>query len=166
MKKLLPALLPWLAACGPAEMKTTPTVFIALARDFQAFDQWEHFDLPTGEITASPHTAGTRTVFLNARPAKGSTAFPVGTVIVKQGVEHVFAMAKRGGGYNSAGADGWEWFELKAATDGSQAIVWRGITPPVGEKYSGTSGGTCNTCHDAAKANDWVQSEPLRLEAL
>jgi hypothetical protein len=73
-------------------------------------------------------------------------------------------MAKRGGDYNARGAQGWEWFELKAQLDGSWTIAWRGITPPEGCGYSGIAGGGCNICHTGAIANDYVQTEGLRLQ--
>ncbi len=152
--------------CGaPAEEPPAPEVFIALPRDFLHFDQWTRYELPPNAVAGSPHIAGARTVFLNKIPAKGSKLFPVGTIIVKRVADgsQSFAMVKRGGDYNQLGATNWEWFELRPATDGTPVIVWRGITPPSGEVYHGVSGGECNTCHASGSANDFVQSEPLRL---
>jgi len=117
-------------------------------------------------------------VFLNHRPPHGATSFSVGTVIVKEifptdaadaNGAKTFAMAKRGGNYNSSGAAGWEWFELdppQSINPDMPSIVWRGVAPPAGENYGGSSGGTCNDCHSAARANDFVQSPPLQLADL
>jgi hypothetical protein len=73
-----------------------------------------------------------------------------------------FAMAKRGGNYNANGAIGWEWLELQEDASGNILIVWRGISPPAGEGYGGSVvGGSCNTCHGTAMANDYVKSTAL-----
>lgn len=154
------------SACGGSGGgMVEPDIFIALPRDFLHYDQWSRYPLPPRDVTGSPHLEGGSVLFLNEVPPKGSEEFPVGTVIVKMLADGTqsFAMAKRGGGYNKAGATGWEWFELRPATDGAPVIVWRGITPPAGEKYHGVSGGECNLCHQSGRANDFVQSEPLQL---
>jgi hypothetical protein len=153
------------SGCGPVDDTPAPEVFIALPRDFRDYAQWTHFTLPPREVVGSPHLAGESALFINRIPPSGSTAFPIGTIIVKRLADETqsFAMVKRGGGYNSAGASGWEWFEIKPAADGTPVIVWRGITPPAGEMYHGVSGGECNLCHEAGRANDFVQSEPLLL---
>lgn len=40
--------------------------------------------------------------------------------------------------------------------DGHVTIDWRGISPPDGKGYgAGIKGGACNTCHDAARSNDF-----------
>lgn len=75
----------------------------------------------------------------------------------------LFAMVKRGGGYNAVGALGWEWFELAERKDGSVAIKWRGLSAPSGESYGNDPHGTCNACHERAKANDFVKSPALAL---
>lgn len=154
-----------LAACGPdGSGAETPASFIALQRDFEGYAQWEPFALSATVATDDPHTGSSRTVHLKARPPKGSTAFPVGTMIVK----HVdggqtFAMAKRGGEFNSAGAKGWEWFELTAGSTGTPVIVWRGVGPPAGEGYGGPAGTSCNSCHASAAENDFVRAPALAL---
>ena len=102
-------------------------------------------------------------------PAREAREFPVGTIIVKQArlaarpEGQLFAMVKRGGGYNLRGAVGWEWFELAEREDKSVAIKWRGISAPSGEEYGGDPHGTCNVCHSEAKANDFVKSPALAL---
>jgi len=67
------------------------------------------------------------TEYIKRPPASGSSEFPVGTLIVKEATggtipHEIFAMAKRGGGFNRD-APGWEWFELQ---DQPVVIVWRG----------------------------------------
>jgi hypothetical protein len=143
--------------------------FIAFTPDFASWRTWEKFPIGDGTAQGSTHLAGPRTEYLNKRPPKGSAEFPVGTIIVKEletgPVEQrrVFAMAKRGGGYNAASAPGWEWFELANNPDGSlQRIVWRGFGPPAGEQYGGDSNG-CASCHAASRSNDFVASPQLSL---
>lgn len=164
----LPLLLA-LAACGPVPADPTPDVFIALQKDFSGFKTWSKVDLGVGEPN-DVHSAGHRIVYLNHKPDHGSTTFPVGTVIVKTIDEDAatpgktFAMAKRGGGFNTVGATGWEWFELEKSTEGTPLIVWRGITPPSGEGYGGAiTGGACNTCHMGSSDNDFVSASALKL---
>ena len=100
---------------------------------------------------------------MNARPAPGATSFPVGTMIVKEvrneqkKTHEIFAMVKRGAGYNQRGAPGWEWFELTERRDESIAIAWRGINAPNGEDYAGDPLGGCNSCHELAAKNDYVR---------
>jgi hypothetical protein len=76
----------------------------------------------------------------------------------------IFAMAKRGGAYNTRGAVGWEWLELKQLATGL-AIVWRGIAPPAGACYGAIVGGACNDCHSGAPNNDYVLTPALQLGA-
>src|SRR4051812_36019202 len=82
--------------CGPAEESPgTPETFIALGRDFQGYESWTSFALAAG-TTNDVHTGSARTVYLNKAAPKGSTAWPVGTVIVKHADDGTtFAMAKR-----------------------------------------------------------------------
>ena len=156
--------------CGGDSATPGPTgdVFIAFAPDFADFKTWTAFDLGDDQTDGLP-AVGHRTAYLNKLPPTGSSAFPVGTVIVKTIGEETttpgqtFAMAKRGGGYNALGTIGWEWFELKPDTTGKPAIAWRGIAPPSGETYAGVMGGSCNDCHAKATDNDYVPSVELSL---
>ncbi len=150
-----------------------PTIFVAMTEDFKGFQSWEawHFDGPQ-EGDGGVHVSGRRDVYLKHRPPSGSTSFPVGTIIVKSFPDEptafgprTFAMAKRGGNYNSTGARGWEWFELDLSDPDNPQFVWRGLGPPVGDIYAGTNGGTCNDCHGAAIANDSVQAAVLQLSS-
>lgn len=161
-----------LAGCGtptatPDAGPLNPT-YIALARDFDGFEQWERFDLgpqPAGSV----HSAGPRSVFLRARPPKGASAFPVGTLLVK--VLHtdggtpgeIFAMAKRGGGYNAEAA-GWEWFQLEPEAQ-PRIMIWRGEQPPAKAGYAGGPAGACNECH-VEGGNDHVLTPTLKLGGL
>ena len=70
---------------------------------------------------------------------------------------------KRGGGYNEAGAKGWEWFELQHVTLDEVTFVWRGVGPPSTEAGYGGDPNGCNNCHAAAEANDWVAAPDLKL---
>jgi hypothetical protein len=161
-----------LGACGQAGTSDTAAHFIPLQKDFTGFRQWHAYDLGV-QPADSVHPAGRRTVYLNHLPPTGSTQFPAGTMLAKTvdkedgTLGNIFAMAKRGGSYNSQGAVGWEWFELQDnsdSSDGSELIVWRGITPPTGEGYGGdVVGGACNTCHGLHADNDFVTSSALLL---
>lgn len=173
MKRICLALGLLGAACAPAEQAPDPgaasDTFLAVDSSFTGFRTWEPFKLSPGS-NGTIHTAGARTEYLNRAPPPGSTSFPVGTIIVKESDDgpiadrQVFARVKRGGGYNAAGAAGWEWFELKNVDEQRVTRVWRGVGPPVGEKYGGDPNGGCNGCHGAAKDNDFVLSPPLQLE--
>lgn len=183
--RLLPAMFTLLTgsalggACGGTGSGTadgttaTPSIFSVSVGDLSGFGSWEHFSFTsTGTPDKMTHVAGARTVYLNHRPPKGSTTFPVGTVIVKTILPDMpqaktFAMAKHGGNYNTGGAPGWEWLELDPTRpDTAPAILWFGVAPPSGENYSGSATGTCNDCHGAARSNDCVLSAPLQLDRL
>lgn len=169
MKRALAIIALGLAAgCGGAEPPPTGDVFIALPTSFAGYREFTRFEVADSGQGGDVHVSGPRQLFINQMPSAGSTSFPVGTIIVKvvDNLESSFAMVKRGGGYNKNGANGWEWFELKDLPSGGVAFVWRGITPPIGEHYSGTSGGACNDCHAAAQGNDFVRSAPLNLGAI
>lgn len=153
--------------------RSPPTVvaepFIVFERDLAGFRGWEPVDLPRSGGAGMAHVAGLRREYLNRRPPAGAKTFPVGTILVKEMLEgaspghRIFAMAKRGGGYNAEGASGWEWFELRERGDGTIGIVWRGISAPAGEGYAGRKSGGCNACHQMAASNDSVQSPLVRL---
>lgn len=142
----------------------SPT-FVPFQRDFQGFSTWPRFVIQNKGPVAdgAVHAAGERMVYINQLPGPGHAQFPNKTIIVKT-MENgdTFAVVKRGGAYNKTGARGWEWFELKRV-DGEWLIVWRGITPPAGERYSGIAGGTCNDCHAAFAANDFIGTPGLSL---
>ncbi|RYZ05664.1 MAG: hypothetical protein EOO73_19435 [Myxococcales bacterium] len=152
--------------------------FIALERDFQDFERWNEVDLSKRPAVAEAHTSGEPHEWVSHLPPPGSKVFPVGTIFVKtvksshaeatapeatQARDDIFAMVKRGGGYNPKGAPGWEWFELRRREDDSLGIVWRGVNPPSGEGYGGDPLGGCNGCHQMASKNDYVHAAALAI---
>jgi hypothetical protein len=149
----------------------TPTTFVATAASFQGFRNWMSYPaMGPGGVTDGLDPSVPRTAYLNAPPKDGSTTFPTSTILVKefdQGAivdRQVFAMVKRGDGYNTDGAMGWEWFELKNLDDTNVEIVWRGVAPPAGDMYAPGSV-TCNDCHAGAQSNDFVWSTALSLSS-
>jgi hypothetical protein len=161
------------SASEPGTDATRSDPFIAFSEDFYGFRNWDSFPVPFGLAQGDVHLRGARTEYLNRRPPPGSTTFPVGTMIVKETDDdssyefrRVFAMVKRGGGYNADGALGWEWFELQNNADGSvKQILWRGFGPPMGTTYGGNPT-ACTSCHAGSESNDYVQSNALQLTAL
>lgn len=158
------------AACGGDGSNTAePDLFIPFERDFQGFRKWRSFSLSAQPGLGMAHLAGPRTDYINRIPPKGSATFPIGTIVVKEleigdlPQRQLFAMVKRGGGFNQTGARDWEWFELQNRSDGSVGIVWHGKGPPDGETYGGDPANGCNECHAMAAKNDYVRSMPLDL---
>ena len=160
------------AACssdgGGEEPQDTSEIFLAATRDFNGYHGWPGHDVTDEATLIGIHDLSTVIAYLNQAPEPGSTEFPLGTVIVKEATggseEHqLFAMAKRGGGFNS-GAPGWEWFELENLDEAKDTvkIVWRGFGPPLGEEYGGDAKGGCNSCH--GKCPDSVCSKALALD--
>ncbi len=157
--------------------------FIALESDFQRFETWRRVDLSHRPAIGDTHAAGEAREFINRMPPPGSKTFPVGTILMKtvkaepdsatdkaaepgkpaKKGDDIFAMVKRGGGYNQHGSVGWEWFELRRRDDGSVGILWRGINPPSGEGYGRDAAGGCNDCHRKATPNDYVHASALTL---
>ncbi|MET0790655.1 MAG: cytochrome P460 family protein [Polyangiaceae bacterium] len=173
-----------LAGAGGCEKSTQRALpahepFIALERDFQGFQSWTKVNLADRPALGAAHAAGDAHEYINQLPPAGSHTFPVGTILVKTmkserratdagvggaaagGGTDVFAMVKRGAGYNAKGTPGWEWFELRPRSDDTLGIVWRGINPPDGEGYGRDVTGGCNSCHQQAVKNDYVQALSL-----
>jgi hypothetical protein len=164
---------------GPESPSATSSAeFVAFAGNFTGFHTWPSTPGvgPPGAPDPSAVTdggihAGTLTTYINQMPPAGSTSFPQGTIIVKEqdqpplASRQTFAMVKRGGGYDSAGAVGWEWFELQDAADGTASIIWRGVGPPGGMETYGGNPEVCNTCHAGAQNNDFVWTAGLALSA-
>jgi hypothetical protein len=156
---------------GPSGDETSG-VLVAFAANFEGFHQWGSFDVTKDAAPGTVHPDAKLLEYLNKRPPHGSTEFPVGTIVVKEpttvdgspNTAPFFAMVKRGGGYNSNGATGWEWFELLNLTDGSGGVqlVWRGVGPPAGEVYGGDPNAGCNSCHQQC-GNDAVCAPAVRL---
>jgi hypothetical protein len=161
-----------LSACGDGGAGEPPpgSTFIAFAASFAGFRAWESFPLTSSAAVGSVHVSGPRTEYLNHAPPRGSHAFPIGTIIVKESEvgdlpdRKVFAMVKRGGDYNANGARDWEWFELKNVDDQEVTIIWHGVGPPAGEMYGGDPRAGCNSCHVGSASNDFVQSAALSLD--
>ena len=91
-------------------------VFIALDGDFAPFLTWQSVDVPPNNLGAG-HPGGPSVAYLSARAPAGAKKYPVGTMIVKafesnpdQMQWDIFAMAKRGGGFDPEGALDWEFF--------------------------------------------------------
>jgi hypothetical protein len=163
-------------ACEPAapvvrELPQRDT-FIALSKDFQGFRSWGSIELGQRPAQGETHVEGELRAFVNALPLPESREFPVGTIIVKENLasqeespgkgKKMFAMVKRGGGFNAQGAVGWEWFEIIDG-DWGVAISWRGLGAPDGEGYGGDPLGSCNSCHEMGHQNDYVLSKALSL---
>ena len=148
-----------------------PAEFVAYASSFDGFHGWSTAPA-TAENYAGDglHGVGPMEAYWNQSPSHGSASFPVCTIIVKETQESdvtqriVFAMVKRGGGYNAPpGANGWEWFSLQNNADGSVIILWRGLVAPPGQTYANQAIGDCNGCHTLAAANDSVWDSALSL---
>jgi hypothetical protein len=157
--------------------------FVAADSDFASFTSWLSVKLPDSDpVSDLVYPTGSRVAFLNRRPPPGATRYPVGTVIVKA-IERatpedweIFARAKRGSGFNAAGAVDWEFFLLRLRADGTPYIASRGVAPsddgrgdmglPSAAGGYFTSGAIepCNLCHGESKfaANDYIMS-PLLL---
>ncbi len=158
-----------LAGCsgaGEEPAREQKDVFVAFAADFRGFHSWPAYDVTEDADLVGIHDGSTVMEYINALPPAGATSFPVGTVIVKEATggtqaHEMFAMVKRGGGYNS-GAPGWEWFELENTGTDDVIIVWRGVGPPSGETYGGDPNGGCNKCHVDC-GNDAVCAKALDL---
>jgi hypothetical protein len=141
--------------------------FIAESSDFTGFRSWHSIAITSDLAPGDSHINGPRHVFINHIPPPGSTAFPVGTVIVKETdpgpltQRTVFASVKRGGGYDPTGDVNWEWFSLQNLANGTESILWRGPGPSSGGVYGNGALGGCNSCHGAAKATDYVFTPQL-----
>lgn len=172
MRAPLAALALALAGCGDADGTEAPEpgTFVAFDRDFLPYAAWPRTDL--GAISLAGHPPGPRWVHLNRPLPAGATRYPTGTILVKvvqaepdptQWV--LFAMVKRGGGYNASGARGWEYFVLRLSREGVPFVVSRGLAPNlVGSLYTVGDGLGCNSCHgtEDARALDGILTPALR----
>ena len=162
------------SACGSDgghQQSAGDPIFLATAEDFRGYHGYPSFDVTGEGGPLGIHDGSVISEYINRVPPSGAGAFPIGTLIVKEATggtaaHELFAMVKRGGGFNS-GAPGWEWFELQNLDDGRDGvkILWRGFGPPVGEGYGGDPEGGCNSCHGACSANDSVCSSALQLRS-
>jgi hypothetical protein len=152
-----------------------PIAFVAQTEDFTGYEDWMSFN----EDDKHGDGAGTTTVYLNKLPPTGATSFPVGTIVVKTmqatdgSMFTIHAMAKRGNGFNSAGARGWEFFELALNPKGVPFYLWRGVNPPTGEQYrailsknnvqASTPELKCNDCHASSSFRDGTSGQLAEL---
>lgn len=159
---------------APRDAATTSTppvedpadVFVAFAANFKGFHDWPHYDVTIENDAGPDHPEEHLIEYINRLPPHGATAFPLRTIVIKEPVMPTmpgfFAMVKRGGGFNSDGAAGWEWFELQNIEEGGVLIVWRGVGPPSNDEYGGDPNTGCNDCH-TPKNNDSVLAPALAL---
>jgi hypothetical protein len=153
------------------ETSSAPPVgstYLAFAQDFHGYHDWPSYDVSEDADLVGIHDGSLVTEYINRLPPAGSSEFPLGTLVVKEATggtipHEIFAMAKRGGGFNET-ATGWEWFELENldCADDRVKLIWRGVGPPIGEMYGGDPNGGCNGCH-AACGNDAVCAKALQL---
>jgi hypothetical protein len=167
---VLAMLLACTSADGSSSLDDAGPMFIAIRSDFAPYASWPSFYVGDVPPPDAPDLAGPRTVYINRMPPAGAKTFPVGTIIVKA-IEpqatpqtwQLFAMVKRGGGFDSP-ADGWEWFGLSIDAHDNVAIDWRGDGPPPDGSYGGLASSIgCVFCHQNAKTNDFVQTAALQL---
>lgn len=162
------------AGCGGSGQ-----VKIALDSDFAPYTTWSSYYL--GDQPVAGHPLGPRTGYLSTKVPAGSSSYPVGSIIVKEiqtlsspdkTTWDLFAMVKRGGGFDQGGALDWEFFILKLDANDVPVIIDRGTNPadsvPDGGVDHGygdsTAGGiTCNACHGAlgSEAHDHILSPLL-----
>jgi hypothetical protein len=168
LRVLVAVAAPLLAACGQARTGVADTgdagagqgtgQFIAYTADFDGYRAWSHITVvDDGGTGSAVHMATTLIEYINRPPPAPTAVFPEGTILVKEAAtgdpstRQAFAMAKRGGDFNAAGAAGWEWFELQSLDSaGTVEIVWRGTAPAAGQVYAGNVNGDCNACHEKA----------------
>ncbi len=168
LRRALVGLVGLAVACSSAsDPAPEPQSYIAFGEDFADYHTWPSFEITVDAAPGNDHLVGPRRVFYKLPASGGQATFPVGTIFVKESgdgelpTRHVFAMVKRGGGFNATGAKGWEWFELVNDTSGHVLMLWRGEGPPNGDAYgAGTTGG-CNACHGGTPKTDFVFSPEL-----
>jgi hypothetical protein len=170
-----PGAMPSPADAGSEAAPTLPprSVFVAQAPDFTGFCRWSSADaMPARDSPFGVHGVQAMKVYWNAPPPHAADEFPVGTIVLKESEQAdaseriVFAMVKRqprGAGYNTGGADGWEWFSLQDQGDCTAAILWRGPQAPILTTYSDLLTGDCNGCHGGIADNDYVWDTALQL---
>jgi hypothetical protein len=163
-------------ACAPDDPVEDAGTWAPVPSDCENYESWTSFDLGgddagAGGADACAHLLDVpRTAYINKTPPHGSTEFPVGTMIIKEikttpdpSTWQVFAMAKRGGGFDpGSGCVGWEWYGLDAPDGGGGChFQWSGTQPTANEAYA--SCGPCASCHSSAQSNDCVIAPELSL---
>jgi hypothetical protein len=107
-----------------------------------------------GPAHAGNDSTVTRHVYFKDGQDRVSGSYPLGTLIVKEGLnddgfQEITAMAKRGNNFNPSGGD-WEWFVLKpdgSIADDGEGNVLRGAD---------LMGGMCVGCHSQASSLDYA----------
>ncbi|HWE28365.1 MAG TPA: hypothetical protein VHB97_10205 [Polyangia bacterium] len=175
------ALLFGATACGGSNMAKVvdasangdSSMFMAEDSDFADWQSWFGGVLAPNLLDGDVYPPGTRWGYVNHRVPPGTSVYPEGTVLIKliespkddPTLWHAFGFAKRGGGYNAAGAVGWEFFLLRLDAAGTPTIQSRGIAPAFdgfdmdsGSYTPGGSAGSCNICHQlpAFKPTDYI----------
>lgn len=165
-------------SCGaapPVDPLAGPGTFIAFDQDFAGFRSWQRYDL--GVMTPPGHPMGLQTLYVSRALPMGATRFEDRTIIVREIQSDpdptkwdLFAMARRGGGYNASGAIDWEFFILSLDSQGAPHIISRGISPDEtsSSPYHPGEGVNCNTCHGGAEARqgDCVLSQEIRPQTI
>jgi hypothetical protein len=162
------------AGCVEVQVPAEPE-FVAIEQDFADFDRWNSFDRGPDPVPPA-HPDGRSIVYVNQLPPPGAREFPSGTILVRittaaeRADYEAHAMVKRGGGFNAAGARGWEFFELSLEEGADGGIVpagrWRGEGPSMGDGYTVPDGGvilSCNHCHASFPESDSVIGDELAL---
>lgn len=169
MIRALCSLLVLVAGCAGS---SSAEPYIAFDPDFSDFRAWPR--VAVGSAPLAGHEQGQRYVYRRPTPAMLATSsdaalsgdasveYPTGTILVKTmesgapDTWRIFAMVKRGAGYNSEGARGWEFFELKIDPQNRVSILARGVRPGVIYDMVNETEVTCNDCHGAARSTDSV----------
>ena len=152
-------------AVGPIVPNPTPLEYVADTNTFLNYCNWPldstyrgiHNNLENAHTGGD--TSGFRQVYIRDGQKRITGIFPEGTVIAKYcgrkdgSTFEVVGLVKRGANYNPSGHD-WEWFILNKAgkieKDGNGNYL-RGS--------GATSFAGCQSCHNAAKAQDFVFSK-------
>ena len=144
------------------------TEFVAALEDLSGYEDWERIDYTiddTNPAAGSAHAATlreySRIVYRNASAKAQGSAYPRGSIIVKEtftwengtrkfaATGGLLAMVKRGGDFNPEG-NGWEWIALAPDRSG---IAGRGGAEMMN--------GNCNACHSSAQSKDFVFPHPI-----
>jgi hypothetical protein len=157
-----------------ADPREGPGTFIAFDPDFADYRSWRAHDL--GVLAPLGHPPGRQTLYVSRPLAPGAARYEDRAIIVREIQSDpdrtkwdLFAMARRGGGYNASGSLDWEFFILSLDSQGVPHVVARGISPAESgpTPYHPGEGVTCNTCHgnEDARRGDCVLSLEIRPAA-
>ena len=151
VSSILIGMLIFFNSCGneTEEDGTTPMPiteeFVAKDADFEGFRNWEVVVKLDKALSAEgrAHSDAARTIWIKPPNTKrgANGQYPIGTILIKEvaGGYGIVAMVKRGGSFN-ASHNGWEWFQIDAASKIS----------------SRNASNTCNNCHSLVKNQDYA----------